>query len=144
MTEKKEGKINAQTSVARRAKYLFKGDEDTKLSIQIKQKTFNLIEDYRTFHKHIAGEAVSLDTLISAIITSGMMSDKTFLGWRKEEAETKAKEEAKRKEKEADEKAAKESSEAIAKEGNSSGNSLPTVNKLFPDKEPMRAVNLQS
>lgn len=91
MIEETEKETNAKKPAASRVKYLFNGDKDTKLSVQIKQKTFNLIEDYRNFHKHISGEEVSLDTLISAIITSGMTSDKTFVKWRKKEAEKKQK-----------------------------------------------------
>jgi hypothetical protein len=68
-------------------KFLITANKQTKLSIQIPQKTSDLITDYRNFHKEVSGEEVTLDALISAVISSALTSDKSFIQWKKEQAE---------------------------------------------------------
>lgn len=69
-------------------KFLITANKQTKLTVQIPQKTSDLIDDYRIFHKEISGEEVALDSLISAFISAAIMSDKTFIQWKKEKNET--------------------------------------------------------
>lgn len=130
--ENTEKKTDRKTTVKSKGKFLFHGDEDTQLSVQIKKKTSNLIDDYREFHKDVSSEDVSENTLISALITTGITSDKVFITWRKEKMEAKAKAEAEKKAAEAKaneadvqtESNVKDAENAI-KQNNSSENSLP-------------------
>lgn len=69
-------------------KFLVTANKQTKLSIQISQKVSDLIDDYRHFHKEVSGEEVTLDALVSAVISSALVSDKTFLKWRRDKTES--------------------------------------------------------
>ena len=69
-------------------KFLITANKQTKLSVQIPQKTADLIADYRNFHKEVSGEEVSLDSLVSAFISAAIMSDKSCIQWKKERNET--------------------------------------------------------
>jgi hypothetical protein len=69
-------------------KFLITANKQTKLSIQISQKLSDLIDDYRTFHKEFSGEEVTLDALISAVISSALVSDKSFVKWRRDKSGT--------------------------------------------------------
>lgn len=64
-------------------RFLITANKQTKLSIQIPQKLSGLIADYQNFHKEVSGEEVSLDSLVSAFISAAIMSDKSFIQWRK-------------------------------------------------------------
>lgn len=68
-------------------KFLITSNKQIKLSVQIPQKTDDLITDYRKFHKEVSGEEVTLDALISAVISSALTSDKSFIQWKKEQTE---------------------------------------------------------
>ena len=68
-------------------KFLIAANKQTKLSVQIPQKLSDLITDYQNFHKEISGEEVALDSLVSAFISAALMSDKSFIKWRKERNE---------------------------------------------------------
>ena len=85
-----ETKPAKETTDKPRGKFLFVGDEDTQLSVKIKKKTTDLIKEYRAFHQDVSGEDVSNDTLVPALITDSIMSDKGFLTWRKEKLEAEA------------------------------------------------------
>ncbi len=71
-------------------KFLITANKQTKLSVQIPQKLSDLISEYRNFHKEVSGEEVALDSLVSAFISAAITSDKSFVIWRKAEAEKKA------------------------------------------------------
>ena len=78
----------AKTSDQPKPKFLITVNKQTKLSVQIPQKLSDLITDYQKFHKEISGEEVNLDSLISAFISAAIMSDKSFVKWRKDENES--------------------------------------------------------
>lgn len=65
-------------------KFLVSVNKKTRLSVQISQKTSDLLSEYQKFHAEISGETVGLDDLVSAVISSALTSDKNFLKWRKE------------------------------------------------------------
>lgn len=67
-------------------KFLVSVNKKTRLSVQISQKTMSLIEDYQKFHAEISGEKVSLDDLVSAVISTALTSDKSFLKWKKDKS----------------------------------------------------------
>ena len=67
-------------------KFLVTTNKQVKLSIQISQKVSDLIDDYRKFHKEVSGEEVSLDALVSAVISSALASDKSFIKWKRDKA----------------------------------------------------------
>lgn len=69
-------------------KFLITVNKQTKISVQIPQKLSDLIADYQSFHKEVAGETVNLDSLVSAFISSAIMSDKSFVKWRKDKNES--------------------------------------------------------
>lgn len=68
-------------------KFLITANKQAKLSVQIPQKLSDLVSEYQIFHKEVSGEEVSLDALVSAFISAAIMSDKSFLKWRKEKIE---------------------------------------------------------
>lgn len=72
-------------------KYLIAANKQAKLSVQLPQRTLDLIDDYRNFHKQVSGEEATLDALITAVINSSLMSDKSFIKWKRETAERNAK-----------------------------------------------------
>jgi hypothetical protein len=76
----------AETNNKLKPKFLISVEKQTRLSIQISQKTSDLIEDYRAFHKDVSGEEVTTDALISAVIISALASDKSFVKWRRDKA----------------------------------------------------------
>jgi len=67
-------------------KFLVTANKQVKLSIQISQKVSDLIDDYRAFHKEVSGEEVTLDALVSAVISSALSSDKSFIKWKRDKA----------------------------------------------------------
>ena len=81
-------KIMTKSNEKLTPKFLIAANKQTKLSIQISQKTSNLIDDYRIFHKEVSGEEVSLDALISAVISSALTSDKSFIKWKRDKFES--------------------------------------------------------
>ncbi len=68
-------------------KFLVSANKQTKLSIQISHKVSELIDQYRTFHKEVSGEEVTLDALVSAVISSALASDKSFVKWKRDKSE---------------------------------------------------------
>lgn len=68
-------------------KFLLTVNKQTKLSVQISQKTSDLINDYQTFLKEFSAEEMGVDALVNAFISSAITSDKTFIKWKKEKAQ---------------------------------------------------------
>jgi hypothetical protein len=68
-------------------KFLITANKQTKLSVQISQKTADLISDYQAFLKKFSAEEIGIDALVNAFISSAITSDKTFTKWRKEKTE---------------------------------------------------------
>ena len=68
-------------------KFLLTVNKQTKLSVQISQKTSELISDYQTFLKEFSAEEMGVDALVNAFISSAITSDKTFIKWKKEQAQ---------------------------------------------------------
>ena len=125
--ENTTNKVISNTTAASKPKFLPAVNKHTKLSVQIQQKSANFISEYQEFLKEVAEEQISAGSLVSAFINSAVMSDKSFIEWRKK----KTVEVAKTEQVEANEKVAK----VAAKENKSSENSLIDTNKLFDDGE---------
>jgi hypothetical protein len=68
-------------------KFLLSVNRQTKLTVQISQKTADLISDYQAFLKKFSAEEMGVDALVNAFISSAITSDKTFTKWRKEKTE---------------------------------------------------------
>lgn len=73
-----------KTSKKSMPKFLISTNKKVKLTVQISQKTMNLIEDYQNFHSDVSGEKVALDELVSAVVSSALMSDKNFINWKRD------------------------------------------------------------
>lgn len=69
-------------------KFLVSVKKKTRLSVQISQKTNDLLSEYQKFHAEISGEKVSIDDLVSAILTSALTSDRNFIKWRKDKSKS--------------------------------------------------------
>ena len=118
------------TTVTSKPKFLPAVNKHTKLSVQIQQKSANFISEYQEFLKEVAEEQISAGSLVSAFINSAVMSDKSFIEWRKKKSAEIGKT-ADVSGVEANDKTAKKA----AKENKSSENSLIDTNKLFDDEE---------
>ncbi len=125
--ENTTNKAVGNTTVISKPKFLPAVNKHTKLSVQIQQKSASFISEYQEFLKEVAEEQISAGSLVSAFINSAVMSDKSFIEWRKRKTSETTKT-AKNSGAEANEKTAKE----IANEKKSSENSLPDMNELFP------------
>lgn len=68
-------------------KFLLSVNKQTKLSVQISQKTSDLINEYQTFLKEFSAEEMGIDALVNAFISSAITSDKTFVKWKKEKTQ---------------------------------------------------------
>lgn len=68
-------------------KFLLAVNRQTKLTVQVSQKTADLIIDYQAFLKKFSAEEMGVDALVNAFISSAITSDKTFTKWRKEKTE---------------------------------------------------------
>lgn len=67
-------------------KFLVTANKQVKLSVQVSKKVSDLIDDYRAFHKEVSGEEVTLDALLSAVISSALTSDKSFIKWKRDKS----------------------------------------------------------
>ena len=77
----------SETKDKSKPKFLLTANKQTKLSVQISQKTSDLINDYQTFLKEFSAEEMGVDALVNAFISSAITSDKTFIKWKKEKAQ---------------------------------------------------------
>jgi hypothetical protein len=68
-------------------KFLPTINKQTKLSVQIQQKSLDLIYEYQNFLKEVSNAEVSPGSLVSAFINSAVTSDKIFVKWKKDKAE---------------------------------------------------------
>jgi len=66
-----------------KARYLVSTNKQTRLSIQIPTRTANLITEYQTFYKEVSKEEVTIDAVVSAMLSSALTLDKSFGKWRK-------------------------------------------------------------
>lgn len=76
----------AKSTEKLKPKFLVTANKQVKLSIQISKKVSDLIDDYRAFHKEVSGEEVTLDALISAVISAALASDKSFIKWKRDKS----------------------------------------------------------
>ena len=76
--------IMNKTTAQPKPKFLIAANKSAKLSVQIPQKLSSLVSEYQNFHKEVSGEEVALDALVSAFINAAIMSDKSFINWKKE------------------------------------------------------------
>jgi hypothetical protein len=81
--ENTTNKVVRNTTVISKPKFLPAVNKHTKLSVQIQQKSANFISEYQEFLKEVAEEQISAGSLVSAFINSAVMSDKSFIEWRK-------------------------------------------------------------
>ncbi len=77
----------SQTNNIQKPKFLPSVNKQTKLSVQIQQKSSDLIYEYQSFLKEVSNAEVSPGSLVSAFINSAVISDKTFVAWKKAKTE---------------------------------------------------------
>ena len=127
--ENTTNKVVSNTTAASKPKFLPAVNKHTKLSVQIQQKSANFISEYQEFLKIVAKEQVSAGSLVSAFINSAVMSDKSFIEWRKKKTSETTKT-VKTEQVKANEKAAN----VAAKENKPSENSLFDTNNLLSEE----------
>lgn len=66
-----------------KARYLVSTNKQTRLSVQIPARTANLITEYQAFYKEVSREDVTVDAVVSAMLSSALTLDKSFGKWRK-------------------------------------------------------------
>lgn len=128
--ENTTNKTVSNTTAASKPKFLPAVSKNIKLSVQIQQKSANFISEYQEFLKEVAEEQISAGSLVSAFINSAVMSDKSFIEWRKKKTSETTKT-AKTEQVKTNEKAAN----VAAKENKPSENFLFGTNNLLSEEE---------